>query len=531
MVEAGLFDVLVVTEMTRLARPDDLTSLGSLDVFKRHGVLINSGGSELDVRSPEGFLSSGIMSILGGYERLAMIRKMLASKEASRANGFCPSSAITLPLGLEYNRSTNRFAYNAEIWRVREAFRLVDEDGIRNLSEIGRRVGIQHRTLKNQLENKSYIGVREYSKMRDQSTKAVKAGGRQGDRKKVNRPAEKVIRARIFCQEEQAVSDERFSRVQQFLLEMADRHARFVAPHKGHNPLSSIGFCGFCGQRLYSTTSSRKSVDGIKVRGYLICKSHHYQFRKRLPNCSQGWMRREQMDELVSAFALRFLEDPLFLSAILKHAKSKQCESIVNIGSDSQLRREISDLDKRDRRVLDAIEAGAMSLAEAKQVRARLAESKRGLLATLANLSPSDTGEVLPQGVIGRIASMGPAAWTSLSCGRERKELLATLFMEIFVRGESITAFRLAPSLVGPDSGDWRWLADVPITLPEPYTVTPPPEVVEIPAGHRQCTRCRSVLPAEDFYGKRPACRSCDKARNNARYRERVERLKQHAED
>ena len=519
MIETRQVDVVVVSEMSRIFRPDSLESFGSLDVFKRNGVLLNCGGTIHDMASPEGFLSSGIMSLLGGYERLSMLRKMLQSKEASRANGFCPSAAITLPLGLEYNRSTNLFRYGPEIWKIQEAFRLVDEEGIRNFSEIGRRVCIHHRTLKNLLGNPYVIGIRSYTKMRDPNRKGVKAGGRQGDRPKISRPPEQVISVRIIPPEQQAVADDRFERVQLFLAEMADRHVRFVAPFKGINLLTGIGFCGCCSERIYTSNRSKRSPNKEKSRGYYLCKSHFYLFKDKMQKCSQAWMTREAMDALLSEFVVRFLQDEIFISAILKHAQAKQRPSVVALDSmPSQIRQQISALENKDKRLLDAIEEGVLSLAEAKQRRQRLEEEKHRLLLTLQGAEQGASDPSLPQGVIGRIAAKGLNAWTSIQCPRERKKFIATLFMEIYVKGESITAFRLAPSLVGKDSGEWAWVADIPVTLPEPFRVSPIKPTVELPKDHRRCSRCEMILPYAEFYGQRPACKTCEKTANNARY-------------
>ena len=516
-VESREIDVIVVAEMSRLIRPDDLSSFAFLDVFKRHGVSIDCGGSNHDLTSPEGYLSGGIQALLGGHERMQMLRKMMQSKEARRAAGGCPGSEITLPLGLCYDRTANRYHYGPEVWKVVEAFRLIDEEGIRNLSEIGRRVSIHHRTLKGLLGNKSYIGIREYVQMRDQSQKRTKAGGRQGDRPKIKRPPDKIISVRIIPPEEQAVTNERFARVQIMLREMADRHARYIAPNKGSNLLAGIGHCGYCGQILYTANKS-----GAAGGGWYICKSHHYKFRKVLSPCAQGWMPKSNMDELISTFTLKLLDDPSFVAALLTHGRQKQ-ENIVQLDAlPSAIRKQLADIDQRDRRLLDAIEAGVMSLQEAKQRRLRLEEEKRGLLASLESAEERLVETDMPPGLIGRIGALGPEAWTSLETPQQRKVMLSTLFSEVYVQGESITAFRFAPSLVGRDSEKWGWVADVPVVLPLEFRLKPLPETVELPPEHRRCSRCGNVLPESEFWGARAACKNCCKADNRERYRRKV---------
>ncbi len=512
MIEAGRVDVVVCSEMSRIFRPDDLASFGSLDVFRRHGCLLNCGGAVSDLTSPEGYLSSGLLGLLGGFDRMQLVRRIKQSKEALRINGFHPNGAHLLPLGLHYDKAAKKFYYGPEVWKVQEAFRLVDEEGLRNISEIGRRIGVYHRTVRNLLCNTSYCGIRSYLTISDPTRKIVKPGGRQGYRPSIARAPDQAIRVRILSSGEQAVSDERFARVQQVLSEISDRHARHIAAHYSLNLLTSCGFCGYCGQRLY-TAGRKPSLDKsiIKHRGYYICKCKRADYSQKLPSCKLGFLKREEMDELMSAFVVRFLEDPDFVSAIFRHAQSKQVGTIVGIDSvPDSIRKQLSEVEARDRRLIDGIETGVISLAEAKVRRQRLKEEKRALLITLESTEQRHADTPLPQGVIGRIVAKGVKAWTELASTKERKEFIAKIFIEVFVRNGSITAFRLAPSLVGMDSGDWAWVADVPITLPEPFRITPDREENPIPDGHRQCNGCKDVLPLDLFYKTRGRCRSCD---------------------
>ena len=42
--------------------------------------------------------------------------------------GKCPGSAITLPTGIGYDREKDEWTVTDEIWRVQEAFRLIERD-------------------------------------------------------------------------------------------------------------------------------------------------------------------------------------------------------------------------------------------------------------------------------------------------------------------------------------------------------------------------------------------------------------------
>ncbi len=288
-IERKEIDVVVTSEFSRLLRPDDLSSFSLLETCKRHGVLIDAGGTSHDLASPEGFISGGILALLGGAERLQMLRRMMQSKEAKRAAGLCPSAQITLPTGVIYCRDTNRFRYTPEVATIIEAFRIVDEEGVRNLSEVGRRTGHSPVTVRNLLSNPIFKGIREYRQVRS-AEKAVKNNGRQGDRKKVARSPDRIIRVRVFSPEEQAVSDARFDRVAQVLASIKEAHEIFVHErHKG-NMLSGVGRCACCSDRLYAKTRSYKLASGRKHGGHYLCATHHESRQKDPANrkCGNG---------------------------------------------------------------------------------------------------------------------------------------------------------------------------------------------------------------------------------------------------
>lgn len=509
LIEKGAIDVIVASEMSRLLRPDDLTSFGFLDACKQGGVLVDTGGTVHDLESPEGFLSGGILGLLAGHERMAMKRRMLASKEALRARGRHPGSEITLPTGITYDRKEERYAYTGDIVKIVEAFRLIDEEGIRNLSEVARKTGLGRASMRGLLQNPLYRGERVYDQFRDQTKKVVGRFGRQKDKPKVKRPPEKVIRVRVFSPEEQAVSDERWHRVQLVLASIRNNHEVFVAERWTGNLLAGVGRCGYCGQRLYAKTRSRKLSDGTSTSGHYICGSAISTQKVR--KCRQGWNRKEDLDELTEAFVQRFIADPVFVAAVLDHARSKQAGKVVGLDMGQELRSKLDDLNRRDKRILDGLESGVLSLDEAKQRRTRLAEERQIVLSSIESHQQPASCDPELAGISARITN-AVKKWPKFATVKERRAALATIYAEIFFRGASITAFRLAPGLVGESGGFWAFAADMPIALESPLTLKiPEPEVI-VPDGQKQCSRCKVVKPLDSFYKSRPACKECSKA-------------------
>jgi DNA invertase Pin-like site-specific DNA recombinase len=520
-------DVIVVSEMSRLVRPDDLSNLALLDQFRRNGVVIDAGGTVHDVDDPFGFLAGGIQALIGGFERKTMLSKIQRSKESARAAGRNPSADITLPLGLSYDRKASTYNYNDEVSKVQEAFRLIDGDsGLRNISEIARRVGIEPATLKNLLRNKVFIGVREYTHKRDISVKVMKAGARQGDRPKVARKPEEIIRVRIIPPEKQAVSDEQFGRVQQILAGLKEFNARIQSlKAKGGNLLAGTGRCGCCGQRLYGTTSSRTGKDGAtKARGHYVCFSHHYLNRSNVPPCGFGWIKKDRAEALVDKLVCTLLSDEAFIRKTLEYAMTKRRSLIRLPDSDDHLRARLSEVERKDKRIIDSLMADVLSIPEAKQARARLNEERESILRAIKSKENEKEADLDP--VSSRLMGRKDS-WLELESTADRKQFLATIFAEIYLQnskenGLVVSGFLLAPGLIPKGDDSWGTVAEIPVTLPEPFRIDPPPDSREVGPDERLCKRCDQILSLDSFYAaNKSSCKPCLQADARKRYKDK----------
>jgi DNA invertase Pin-like site-specific DNA recombinase len=515
MAERQEIDVIVISELSRLTRPDSLSDLALLDQFRDHGVVLDVGGVVQDIQNAAGFLAGGLQALLGGYERKMMLQKIHSSKEAARAAGRNPSADITLPLGLSYNRANHSWHYNEEVGKVQRAFSLIDGDtGLRNISEVARRTGIQPATLRNLLRNTVYIGVRTLDKKRNMAVKPMKAGARQGDRPKVARKPEEVIRVRIFPPAEQAVSDEQFYRVQAILNGLKEFNARIQsAKAKGGNLLAGTGRCGCCGLRLYATTSSHTSKDGVtKKRGHMVCFSAHYLNKNKSNRCGFGWVTKDRAEALVSSFVCSLLGEEEFLAKILEHAVSKRKDLLRLPDSDNHLRVRLADLEKIDKRIVDSLLAGVLSIPESKQARTRIAEERDAILRSIKAIDTEARTNMDPVSsrLIGR-----KEAWLSLNGTAERKAFLASIFAEVYLQnskanGLVVSAFRLAPGLIPKGDSVWQSVAEIPVTLAEPFRIDPPPDNRAVGEGERICKRCDKILLLDSFYsGNKSSCKRC----------------------
>ncbi|BCU76398.1 recombinase family protein [Luteolibacter sp. LG18] len=516
LARAKSIDVVVVSELSRLVRIESLSAFVYLGVLQENNVIVDAGGVHYDFASDSGFLGAGVLALVSGWERRAALARISQAKNALRAKGLCPSSPITLPLGVVYDRPAGRFRYEEpSILKVKEAFRLMDEEGLRNYSEIGRQVGIAAPTLRNLLRNRIYAGIRDYLKMRDPKRKRTRAGARQGDRPKIDRPKDQVISVRVFPMDEQAVSDDRFERVQAIIREISE-HQRHVNPNgKVTNLGSGLLYCS-CGERIYTVTSSRRTKDGVKARGYYLCRSKYYLFRKKLQSsCTQAMIPKERMDEVIELFAASFLENPEFAKAVLSQAESKSSGTAGPRSSVAGLEKRLADLERREQRLLDAVEAGVIDLAQAKVRKARIAAEREALT---ANSSAGLSEIPVPVDNLHVVLSGGSTAWKALATTADRKAILSRMFTSIQIMKGRIISYRLASGLIASDHPVWGPLTDDIITLEEPF---PPKEPsAEVPEHHRRCTACRQVLHESAFYRGRARCIGCFKIENQRRYQE-----------
>jgi DNA invertase Pin-like site-specific DNA recombinase len=512
-IERKEVEIILCSEMSRLGRPSELNSFALLGACQRNGVLLDLGGTIHDLASPEGFLSGGILALLGGHERMQMLKRMMQSKEAKRARGQHPGSDINLPIGIGYDRKAERYTFTPDIAKVIEAFRLIGEEGLRNLSEIGRRAGgLSAATTKNALRNPIYRGVRIYDKFRDQSKKTVKKGGRQGDRPKIKRPADRVIQVRIFSPDEQPVSDQIWDRTQEILRGIKENHEVFVAERHEGNLLAGTARCGYCGtQRIYCKRRSPKLAAKSSTKGHYICRTHHETQTKKPGHvkCKQPWTPMEEMDELLEAFVCRFLGDASFVESVVANARTKQAGKIVTMDFSESINDKLADLEKRDRRIVDALVDGAISTAEAKERRMKIEQEKAFLVRSIGAGSEQSHDHDELSGIARQI-SAGIKGWPADGTTKEKKAFLQRMFSEIYFRGPEITAFRIAQGLLGPNLGSWSFIADIPVSLEPPVRLKEPEPEVVVPDGHFHCKACKTTKRKCEFYrGNNSTCRKC----------------------
>lgn len=126
---AGAFDAVVVVDLDRLTRSEDLTERGAvLGAFQRAGVkiAIATSGQVLDLSSSLGDLFSGLQAFFAAEENRKRRERTVAGKAVAIARGRKPAGPT--PYGLRYDRTLTDNPWSidpAEAELVREMFRRV----------------------------------------------------------------------------------------------------------------------------------------------------------------------------------------------------------------------------------------------------------------------------------------------------------------------------------------------------------------------------------------------------------------------
>lgn len=435
MVAAREIDGVVVSDLDRFMRADRLDSYVLLQDFQDAGAVIYAADFDTDFSTADGTLFGTMKFAFSGFELSIIKARMQGGKEAKRRVGKCPSSAITLPTGVRYDRKSETFYYDeAAIAPVKEAFRLVDEEGVTNQAELSRLTGIQVRTVSNILRNELYMGRRVYRHKRGRE-KYGSRNGAQSDRKKVQRLPDEIIDCEVI--KVPAVSPERFARVQTVLAETRGRWTKRQAS-KVLNLGVGLARCGFCGERLYC--SSGKKSSRPSASGYYVCKKNYYLYKKDSGGCQMRSVRKGDLDETLRRFTAEHVATPQVVTRIIDHAlRSFSARTTISL-SEAQVQAQLKDIGARERRNAKAHEAGTLSLELFGEL---MAELKREKIAIEVARQQSQQIAEIDTAELTHLIVRGANAFRRTTDPTHQKMVAHQLFSEVRFRDDMIVSFKL----------------------------------------------------------------------------------------
>ena len=348
LIESPEIGGVVAKEFSRLMRPENFADYALLQAFADTATILYLPEGPIDFRSKTGRLFGALRAAIAGLERTEILERVWSAKEEKRRAGKNPQGEITLPFGVGYDAKESRWFYKAEAEKVREAFRLF-LSGETSYTEVGRQVGIDPFNLRIILRNPIYTGWRVIDKKRDMSpgAKRVKSGGRQGDRPKVARAANEVIRVKVL---EPLVGEEDFRRAQQIMDLKKLNHWRLRPERERRFTYSSFLRCGLCGNLVYTHVH--------KPHDWYVCKSRTTAERRArelrgLASCTNPYMRRERLERCIDRLFSERLTDRGFLEQI---ASEYFARSASGVGKAEILRLQQARerLEEKRKRVLEA---------------------------------------------------------------------------------------------------------------------------------------------------------------------------------
>src|SRR6185503_12465905 len=95
-----------------------------LQAFAETNTILYLPEGPIDLSSKGGRFLGAIRAAVAGLERSEILERMWLAKEEKRRRGENPQSAITLPTGVTFDRSSGRWSYTPESEKVKRAFEM-----------------------------------------------------------------------------------------------------------------------------------------------------------------------------------------------------------------------------------------------------------------------------------------------------------------------------------------------------------------------------------------------------------------------
>ena len=353
LMKDGRIAGVVVADIDRLIRADDFRQFSLLQDFIDNNCIIYLPEQTIDLASQNGFLAGSLSSIMAGNELQQIKKRMMAGKEVKRKNGKCPNSKITLPQGVIYDRELDSYKYDNDISnKIKVLFDLFEKEGIQNFSELSKIVGFSNVGIKNILQNKIYIGIREYKEKRGPE-KYTSKNGRQSDRKKIKRLPAEIITIKVI--ENPLISEEQFERVQKII---HTKNRQYFTKKQQHSRFTYAGFlrCGCCGEKIYPSSGGNN-----QKKDYYICRAkkdkNYLNIDGKKNNCSSKYYKRSDIDYCLDSFVSAKLITKEYITELIEHNSSQE-ELEKDIQHISELKEQIIRLQKKRDKLIEIFTDG-----------------------------------------------------------------------------------------------------------------------------------------------------------------------------
>jgi DNA invertase Pin-like site-specific DNA recombinase len=350
---------VVTKEFSRLMRPENFSDYAMLQAFVDTKTILYLPDGPVDFNSKSGRLLGGIRALMAGNEISEMRERAWDAKEQKRREGKFPSSEICLPSDVGYDKEKGWY-YKPDAEVTREAFRLF-LSGVTSYYAIGKRLEVNPYTIRKKLTNPIYCGWRVIDEKRDTSAAArrVRFDGRQGDRPKIKRAPDEVIRVRVI--DEPLITEEEFNRAQAIIAAKRVKHWRVKPDHVYQFTYNGFLTCAECGRIIYTKqhkSKRKKDSPDRHQKRYYVCTG-----RYKLKECQTSYMRHEVLDSQLDRLFSAYLTEKSFLSEVAGEM-ARRSRSEGGAARAARLAASVNGLRAQRERVLDTYFEGLITYEE-----------------------------------------------------------------------------------------------------------------------------------------------------------------------
>jgi len=413
---------VVTREFSRLMRPENLSDYALLQEFVDTGTVLYLPDGPIDFRNKQGRFLGTIRAAIAGMEREEILERVWTAKEEKRRRGELAQSQIVLPRFVGYEKGKGWF-YKPEAERVRQAIRMFLA-GEQNYSKLAEIVGVTPRGMHVMLRNPIWTGVRVIDKKRDKSAagRYTRPNGRQGDRRKIARSPDEIIRVKVI--EEPLISEAEFRALQQIMDLKQKRHWRSQSNYEHRFTYSGHLTCSRCGNLVHTA---------LARRDYYACKG-----RRMAHTCNTRYMARERLEGVLDGLFSERLTTPSFLKRCVDELtnRSEGKETVVKA---ERLTSELASLRRKRNRVIESFLDEVLSREERDE---RLASIDRDIQIAQEMLDQERPPAQLDPKLLAE--ALSPLAEWRYWSREQKRNLLATLVPDIRVADYEIQSLGLS---------------------------------------------------------------------------------------
>ena len=222
--------------------------------------------------------------------------------------------------------------------------------------------------------------------------------------------------------------------------------------------------CKTCGLAMFGRT--HRATTSLRERRHYQCHGKDCIMSARPTACPSRNIKAEEIEAAVWDHVAGLLSDPQHLLAQFEHlAATAEAGTARDRAADQQLRTRLDRTARADKRLLDAYEAGAISLTELSERRSHLAEERRGL-----ERQQQERDRLRRQGTKAEVVRTNLAAF----CGRigtrldeatfaDKQAILQLVIERIIVGDGSLEIRHVIPLPPRPPNGSGAPAPDAPL--------------------------------------------------------------------